>query len=83
MTDAASLAIYVIIPAFMWAGGPDVPDALYDWRVKFVSPLDYSITGEFPVNFASRNECEVNRRNGAALAPPAGTYSACLPRLKP
>jgi hypothetical protein len=77
-----SLVIYVILPAFMWAGGPDVPDALYDWHVKYVSSSDYSIIGGHPAIFSSRNQCDVNRRYGG-ITPPPGTYLACLPTLKP
>jgi hypothetical protein len=77
-----TIALYVILPAFMWAGGADVPDAVYDWRLQFVSASDYSLAGAYPGTFASRNQCDTNRRSGA-IAPPPGAYLACLPTLKP
>jgi hypothetical protein len=76
-----SLAIYVILQAFSWAGGADVPDAIYDWSLSFVSTADYSIVGKYPPRFASRNECNVNLRRGS-VALPIGTYPACLPALR-
>jgi hypothetical protein len=78
MSTSVDLAIYVILQAFMWAGGPDIPDAVYQWQIAFVAPVN-TISSIYPPVFQSRNECQVNT---VGLFPPAGTYAACLPTLR-
>jgi hypothetical protein len=79
MSVSAPLIIFLIKAAYMWAGGPDIPDAVYSWQVNDVSTADYEPhpTAALPL-FQSRNSCDVNR---LALPPPtvANVYTACLP----
>jgi hypothetical protein len=66
----------------MWAGGPDVPDSVYAWRINDVDvAAGYAIRLEDPaVIYQSRNSCDVLRVANDKVNPPApNTYSVCLP----
>ena len=77
----AIFAVAVAIqPAFEWAGGPDVADAVYSWRLAFVSSDTYEVDSFYPADFQSRNHCEFNRGLGE-IGSPAGDYQACLPTV--
>lgn len=82
MPASVPVAISVVAAAFMWSGGPDIPDVNYNWQINNVSTSDYKpqpITA-LPL-FQSRNSCDVNR---LALPPSTdpGTYTVCLPIKK-
>jgi hypothetical protein len=82
MDAVSTVVITLAIPAFMWAGGPDVPDALYVWRIASVSiPNGYAISYTRPGSYQSRNSCETNRRPLMQTDP--NTYTACLPSPRP
>jgi hypothetical protein len=80
--DAVSTVIITLaIPAFMWAGSPDVPDALYAWRIAAVSiPNGYAISDTGPARYQSWNACETNRRPLIQTDP--NSYTVCLPSLR-
>jgi hypothetical protein len=81
--DAAGTVIITLaLPAFMWAGGPDIPDALYTWRIAAVSISNsYAVSDIGPARYQSHNVCETNRRPLIQTDP--NIYTVCLPSLKP
>jgi hypothetical protein len=73
-----NVILYAVLRAFTFAGGPDIPDAVYEWRMTYFSEADQSLVGKYPVMFQSQNECTVNLNNDT-IKSPDGAYATCIP----
>jgi hypothetical protein len=81
-TVTGTSTVFTILPAYMWAGGADVADAVYSWRIYDVSVSNnyaLSVLANTPV-YQSRNSCDTNRLTFFSKGVSQDDYTVCLPQ---